>query len=829
MIVNGGAGTGKSHVLKAVREAYENDGFEVHGAILQGKTAADLERDSGIKSQTMHSFLDALDHGDISLHKKSVVVVDEAGMVGSHQLQRLLSHVAARGAMVRLVGDAYQLAAVDFGGAFKAMSDAVSAANKLGSLTEIKRQESAWMREASGSLSRHEIGVAVDAYNKRGHIFATDDRDLARKALVDRFDADRRADPALTRIALAYTNVEVDKLNAMLRAKREAHGELGRETSVRTEKGRLALSENDKIVFLKNEYDTMNVRNGHLATVEQIEGKVVSARLDDGRLVKVDLQTYGHIALGYASTIHKSQGMTVDKAYMLALRSQTAELTYVGMTRHRKSLEVHYSKQDFRSLADLVTSASKSEGKAFTPTESEVWAPVDDPRYRTAMGLREQFVTARQEDNVVSHMLRDVYAARAQAKAETLTEWSEIKQRLDGARLLAYVSKSHGVMVDKYEVTKGRDGADRIRVDTKHLTVSDFLTKKMGLTWPDAKEILSKCYAEQQEQIEVAPRVSLKQDLWREFNDWRMSDFNTEKEIAWQVYKADNKARLADIKTEYTQQKAIIERQSDPRKYAERRVATSVLRMQKLEKEKAARAIAQAKLATLKDRYGRKPADLYRAWLAERAEKGDSVALAELRRQQDRTVAPAAGTDIITGKQNIKPVEVEPIKKERISYVVSDRGDVTYRRDGADIIRDEARRVVILRHTKEDIETALRFSVQKFGSHLKLNGTDDFKRRAVEVAVESGLKIEFINPELEQYRQHLVTQKVTTTPTYKEQEQMKSPAPSSTSTSAADRLKQWEQTEAANVARRQQEAEERARRQAPATQHKPKGPDHDLN
>lgn len=471
-------------------------------------------------------------------------------------------------------------------------------------------------------------------------------------------------------------------------------------------------------------------------------------------------------------------------------------------------------------------------------SDNELRRPVDWPRGAGGTGelagvVREQSnnQVEADADNVVNRLLRQALDERAQVKAEKQSEWDQIKNNLDGRRLLAYVSHTHGVMVDKYEVTKGTDGADKIRVGpTKHLSVNDFLTKKMGLTWPDAQQILRDCYAQQLEQEPPVARQDVKASLWAEFNAWRLSDFKAEKEAAWDAHKAVAAARYADIKQEFASQKAVIERKSDPRKYAERRAASSVLRMQRLEKEKSAGALAKAEKASLKERFAVKASDLYRTWLAERAEKGDSKALAELRRQERRAAAPGIAANNITGKQNIKPVDAQPIKQDRISYVVSDRGDVTYRRDGEDIIRDEARRVVILRHTKEDIETALRFSVQKFGTHLKLNGTDDFKRRAVEVAVESGLKIEFINPELEQYRKHLVTQKVTTTPTYKEQEQMKSPAPSTTSTSAAEKLKQWEQTEVANQARRQQEAEERARRQAtPANQKKPKGPDFDLN
>jgi ATP-dependent exoDNAse (exonuclease V) alpha subunit len=137
-VVNGAAGTGKSYVLAAMREAYEREGFRVLGGILQGKTAEDLQRDSGIECSTIARMLLDIKNGNLHLDNKTVLVVDEAGMVGSRDLEKLISHSEIYGARVRGVGDAKQIAGVEYGNAFVE----VSKLSEVASLTEIMRQGS---------------------------------------------------------------------------------------------------------------------------------------------------------------------------------------------------------------------------------------------------------------------------------------------------------------------------------------------------------------------------------------------------------------------------------------------------------------------------------------------------------------------------------------------------------------------------------------------------------------------------------------------------------------------------------------------------------------
>jgi Ti-type conjugative transfer relaxase TraA len=396
VVVNGAAGTGKSYVLAAAREALEADGMRVIGAALQGKTADDMQRDAGIASRTLHSLLSGLERGTVTLDAKTVLVIDEAGMVGSRQMEKLLGHAQAAGARVRLVGDAWQLHAVDAGDAFRAVSREAAAANRLESLTEIKRQDEPWQREATSALARHDVSTAVSAYAERGGVQLYSTVADAREQLIAQWLDDRRASPGKTQLLLTHTNEQREALNARVRGLRRAAGELGAEQTVRTEDRHIAIAAGERIMFLQNEY-VMRVKNGTLGTVEQIEmpdrkapGAVLHVRLDDGRPLAVDTARYGHFDHGYALTVHKSQGVTVDRAYVLATKSMHAELAYVAMTRHKENLIVAAGRDEFADGAALMRSLSRADEKSFSAQHG--LQPVRDRRpelgYRHTLNRR---------------------------------------------------------------------------------------------------------------------------------------------------------------------------------------------------------------------------------------------------------------------------------------------------------------------------------------------------------------------------------------------------------------------------------------------------------
>ena len=329
-------------MLGVAREAWESTGYSVRGAALSGIAAENLENGSGITSRTIASFEHGWAKGYDRLTDRDVLVIDEAAMVGTRQLQRVLVEASDAGAKVVMVGDAQQLQAIEAGAAFRMLAERHGAAE----IGEVRRQSAEWMRAATRDLALGRTGEALSAYDRAGMVQAAPNRDVARAALIDRWDAERRADPAASRIILTHLNKEVAMLNEAVRARLAEQGELGRDFAIRTERGLRDFADNDRILFLKNERD-LGVKNGTLGTIEKTATDTLAVRLDDGRRIAVDLKSYAHIDHGYAATVHKTQGMTVDKTHVLASPGMDAHSAYVALSRHRSGTAIHYGRDDF--------------------------------------------------------------------------------------------------------------------------------------------------------------------------------------------------------------------------------------------------------------------------------------------------------------------------------------------------------------------------------------------------------------------------------------------------------------------------------------------------
>ncbi len=115
-------------------------------------------------------------------------------------------------------------------------------------------------------------------------------------------------------------------------------------------------------MFLRNERG-MGVKNGTLATIERVSSEGMAVRLDDGRGVVFDTKDYAHVDHGYAATFHKSQGVTVTSAHVLATPGMDRHSAYVGMSRHRDDVQLHYGRDDFADQRQLVRALSRDRGK----------------------------------------------------------------------------------------------------------------------------------------------------------------------------------------------------------------------------------------------------------------------------------------------------------------------------------------------------------------------------------------------------------------------------------------------------------------------------------
>ncbi len=357
-VVVGYAGTGKSAMLGVAREAWESAGLNVRGVALSGIAAAGLENGSGIASRTIASMEHGWSQGRDLLSARDVLVIDEAGMVGTRQMERVLSHAADAGAKVVLVGDPQQLQSIEAGAAFRSIHERHGGAE----ITEVRRQRIDWQRDATRHLATGRTSEAIHAYGERNMVHAAETRDDARRDLVDRWDRERQASPDATRIILTHTNDEVSDLNDAARGKMRAAGELGDDVRLAVERGERDFAAGDRVMFLRNER-SLGVKNGTLATIEQVSKGHMAVRTDDGRSVAFDTKDYRDLDHGYAATIHKAQGMTVDRTHVLATPGMDRHGAYVALSRHRDGVDLHFGRDDFRDQARLISALSRDQAK----------------------------------------------------------------------------------------------------------------------------------------------------------------------------------------------------------------------------------------------------------------------------------------------------------------------------------------------------------------------------------------------------------------------------------------------------------------------------------
>jgi Ti-type conjugative transfer relaxase TraA len=383
-VVVGHAGTGKSSMLGVAREVWEAAGYEVRGVTLSGIAAENLESGSGIASRTVASMEHGWHQGRDGLTARDVLVIDEAGMVGTRQLERVLSHAADAGAMVVLVGDPQQLQSIEAGAAFRSIHERHGGAE----ISEVRRQRQDWQRDATRDLANGKTGNALEAYRSHGIVHEAQTRAQARVDLIDRWDRDRQASPDRSRIILTHTNDEVRALNEAARERMRAAGDLGNEERVTVERGDRGFASGDRVMFLQNERG-LSVKNGTLGTIEQVSAQSMIVQTDDGRSVRFDLKDYNRIDHGYAATIHKAQGMTVDRTHVLATPGMDAHSSYVALSRHRDGMELHYGRDDFANPDRLARTLSRDRAKDMA-SDYELRDPAQGYAERRGITFRER-------------------------------------------------------------------------------------------------------------------------------------------------------------------------------------------------------------------------------------------------------------------------------------------------------------------------------------------------------------------------------------------------------------------------------------------------------
>ena len=332
------AGSGKTYSLNLAREMWEGPGYRVIGASLAASLAAraakELEDQARIPSRTIAKLLIDLDRGTEQLDDKTVLVIDEAAMVGTRALARLFHAADAGGSRLILVGDPHQLQSIEAGGVLRGLEKRMPTIG----LTENRRQRHAWERVALADLRAGEVGRFLTAYHAYGRIHIGDTADSAKQQLISHWSTQLRFRRDV--VILALRRDDVADLNRRARAKMLDGRRLGPEALIAADR---EFRTGDRVVCLRNQRadGLLNGLRGVVTAIDS-EARSLTVRLTDGaeRIVPTSYLDAGHVDHGYAMTIHKAQGLTADEALVLATDDLYQESAYTALSRARLETRV---------------------------------------------------------------------------------------------------------------------------------------------------------------------------------------------------------------------------------------------------------------------------------------------------------------------------------------------------------------------------------------------------------------------------------------------------------------------------------------------------------
>ena len=393
--LTGIAGAGKSYCLDTVRDAFEKAGYKVIGGALSGVAKEELRAQANINSRTVASYLYHFDkplkkqiaekikhdirqiiraargkntyQRDIpKLNKNTVLIIDEAGMIGTRSMAKLIHYVKKTGATMILAGDTRQLSPIEAGGPFQRIVQEVPSAN----LTQnIRLKDKADVRVAE-LIREGKADEAIKDLIKRERMTVSENREASAKKLLNDWTKDGGTKTPEKSIILTQTRAEAQTINRLCQFERLLEGKLGRRF---VEVGSDKVYENDRIMFHQS-LRMQGLENGFRGTVLKINHArrectilldqkpvPVPGRITNGNQITLtfDQLNQTKTTLAYSATTHKMQGQTVDQTYVLVGGPMTSqELTYVQATRARETTKFYLDRahagEEFKQIIEEI-------------------------------------------------------------------------------------------------------------------------------------------------------------------------------------------------------------------------------------------------------------------------------------------------------------------------------------------------------------------------------------------------------------------------------------------------------------------------------------------
>ncbi|MET4736702.1 conjugative relaxase-like TrwC/TraI family protein [Bradyrhizobium japonicum] len=363
-IVEGTAGAGKSTMLAPVVQAYTQSGFRVVGSATAWKIAHQLRDDLGIEARATDSWIARAHFGGSFLDRRTVLIVDEAGLLDSRQMHRLLQEVEQTGAKLILVGERRQLPAVGAGAPLQIVASVL----KTTRMDTIVRQRETWAREAVLAFAKGDATRGIKAFHSRGLLAVTAGEAATIGAMVDAWEQSRVPPVSGADLLIAKTNSQVHAINCEVRTRLRQKGLLQQEEIIVpavTPSGQdqpLHLAVGDHIRFLVR-YDVLNIINGTTGVVTAIDNRepekpVVTARIDKRHLTfglteLVDDLGRVRLAHGYATTIYGAQGLTTERAFVLLNGTYSRQDIYIAASRARDKTYLYANSRELDAQIKL--------------------------------------------------------------------------------------------------------------------------------------------------------------------------------------------------------------------------------------------------------------------------------------------------------------------------------------------------------------------------------------------------------------------------------------------------------------------------------------------
>ncbi len=377
-ILWGEAGTGKSHTLNATRAAYEAEGRKAIGLAWTNDVAQQMRGDGFAHADTIASELKLFESGRTAWDKKTVLIVDEAAMVATEHLAHLAAAARATGAKLILAGDDKQLGSIERGGMFETLRQTHGAAI----LKEVQRVKETEQKAAFGTMHNGEFRQALATFEKAGGIHWTEKQSQALRDMAGRYTADLAAAPDKRRFMFAFTNAEVATLNAHARSLHRSRGDLGEDHKLATASGPAEFAAGDRIQFTGNGYSkrekSAGLTNGRVGTVTAIDTggdrPRVTVALDTAKGAKPQEVSFivgdngaagefNRFKHGYAGTIYRGQGRTLDESYVCHSALWRSSAAYVALTRHRDAVHIFAARETVKDLDAMAQGLARLENK----------------------------------------------------------------------------------------------------------------------------------------------------------------------------------------------------------------------------------------------------------------------------------------------------------------------------------------------------------------------------------------------------------------------------------------------------------------------------------